>query len=54
MIAAVAVAFAKYLGVFFPSLNESFFLSVDFTINYVQLVSVLIILFLTIGAAPAA
>lgn len=47
VIAAVAVAFGKFTGVFFPSLFEPIFSVGDITVTYVNLVGVISILFLT-------
>lgn len=49
-IAAVAVAFAKYLGVFLPILSESniIFTANNFSINSAQIVAILSIVFLTL------
>src|SRR4051812_1912005 len=47
VIAAVAVAFAKYTSVFFPELNTVFSTTLGFTLTYAQLVSISCILFLT-------
>jgi APA family basic amino acid/polyamine antiporter len=49
-IAAVAVAFAKYLGVFFPSLSETniLFSVGNFSVNSAQAVGILSIAFLTL------
>lgn len=47
VIAAVAVAFAKYAAVFFPSLNSILIQSGDLKINYGQLLAIASIVFLT-------
>ncbi len=49
VIAAVAVAFAKYTSVFFPGLNSDFLLVSDsFKITYAQLLAMALIVFLTL------
>lgn len=48
VIAAVAVAFAKYTSVFFPELNNSLLsIGESFTVTYAQLIGMLSIVFLT-------
>lgn len=47
VIAAVAVAFAKYTSVFFPNLNIAFASTGSFSFTYAQLLAVASILFLT-------
>jgi APA family basic amino acid/polyamine antiporter len=48
VIAAVAVAFAKYTAVFFPDLNTAFFnIGSSFEITFAQLLAILMIVFLT-------
>ncbi len=47
VIAAVAVAFAKYAAVFFPTLNTVLFQSGDYKITIAQLVAICSIIFLT-------
>jgi basic amino acid/polyamine antiporter, APA family len=48
VIAAVAVAFAKYTSVFFPELNNVFFsITTSFTITYAQLLAIASVVLLT-------
>ncbi|HEX8517032.1 MAG TPA: amino acid permease [Bacteroidia bacterium] len=47
VIAAVAVAFAKYTSVFFPELNNSLFSIGTFKVTYAQLVGMLSVILLT-------
>ncbi|HRG52195.1 MAG TPA: amino acid permease [Bacteroidia bacterium] len=47
VIAAVAVAFAKYTAVFFPELNTIFYRTGSFNFTYAQLISILSIVLLT-------
>lgn len=48
VIAAVAVAFAKYAGVFFPELNGLFLKTSFFTISYGQILAIFSIISLTV------
>lgn len=48
VIAAVAVAFAKYAGVFFPVLNDVFLKTPIFNVSYGQLVAIVSIMVLTV------